>query len=88
MFNRIHQHLHVNGILVPEQCGFRRGINIQNTNFPLTNTILSSLNKKQVIAGFYCDIYKVFDILNHSVLLQIYLTMGSEEFNLTGLNLT
>jgi len=70
MFNRLNQHLNINRILVPEQYGFRRGINIENTIFPLTNTILSSLNKKQVIAELFCDISKVFDIVNHSVLLQ------------------
>jgi len=69
-FNRLNQHLNVNRILVPEQYAFRRGINIENTNFPLTNTILSSLNKKKVIAGFFGDISKVFNIVNHSVLLQ------------------
>ena len=38
--------------------------------FSITNTILSSLNKILVIAGFFCDISKDFDIGNHSVLLQ------------------
>ena len=69
-FNSLNQHLNVNRILIPEQYAFSRGINIENTNFPLTNTILSSLNKKQVIAGFFGDIAKVFNIGNHSVLLQ------------------
>jgi len=70
MFNGLNQHLNVNRIIVPEQYGFRRGINIENAIFSLTNTILSSLNKKQVVAGLLCDLSKAFDSVNHSVLLQ------------------
>jgi len=70
MFNRLNQHLNVNRIIFPEQHGFRRGINIENAIFSLTNTILSSLNKKQVVAGLFCDLSKDFDSINHSVLLQ------------------
>ena len=70
MFNRLNQHLSVNTIIVPERYGFIRGINIENAIFSLTNTILSSLNKKQVVAGLFCDLSKAFDSVNHSVLLQ------------------
>jgi hypothetical protein len=56
MFNRLNQHLNINRIIVPEQYGFRRGINIENAIFSLTKKILSSLNKKQVVAGLFCDI--------------------------------
>jgi len=70
MFNRLNQHLNINKIIVPDQYGFRRGINIENAIFSLTNTILSSLNKKQVVAGLFSDLSKAFDSVNHSVLLQ------------------
>ena len=70
MFNRLNQHLNVNRIIVPEQYGFRRGINIENAIFSLTNTILSLLNKKLMVAGLFCDLSKAFNSINHSVLLQ------------------
>ena len=70
MFNRLNQHLNVNRIIVPEQYGFRRGINIENAIFSLTNTMFSSLNKKQVVAGLFRDVSKAFDSVNHSILLQ------------------
>jgi len=70
MFNRLNQHINVNRILVPEQYGFRIGNNKENAIFSLTNTTLSSLYKKQVIARLFCDISKAFDSINHSVMLQ------------------
>ena len=70
MFNRLNQYLNINRIIVPEEYGFRRRINIENEIFSLTNTKLSSLNKKQVVAGLFCDLSKAFDTINHSVLLQ------------------
>ena len=70
MFNRLNQHLNSNRIIVSEQYGFRRGKSIDKAIYLLTNTILSSLNKKQVIAGLFCDLSKAFDSVNHSVLLQ------------------
>jgi len=70
MLNGLNQHLNINRIIVPEQYGFRRGINMENAVFSLTNTILSSLNKKQVVAGLFCDLSKAFSSVNHSALLQ------------------
>jgi hypothetical protein len=69
MYNRLNQHLNTNDIIAPEQYGFRRGKNIDNAIFTLTNTIVNAINKKQVIAGLFCDLSKAFDSVNHSILL-------------------
>jgi len=53
MYNRLNQHLNSNKIKVSEKYGFRRGKSIDNAIFSLTNTIVSALNKKQVIAGIF-----------------------------------
>jgi len=70
MYNRLNQHLNSNKIIVSEQYGFRRGKSIDNAIFSLTNTIVSGLNKKQVIAGIFYDLSKAFGSVNHSILLQ------------------
>jgi len=79
MNNRLNQHLNSNRIIVSEQYGFRRGNSIENAIFSLTNTILSSLNKKQVVVGLFCDLSKAFDSVNHSFLLQKLLYYGVRE---------
>jgi len=79
MFNRLNQHLNLNRKIVSEQYGFRRGNSTENAIFSLMNTILSSLNKKQVIAGLFYDLPKAFDSVNHSVLLQKLFYYGVQE---------
>ena len=70
MYNRLNQHLNSNNIIVPEQYGFRKGKNIENAIFSLTNTIANALDKKQVISGLFCDLSKAFDSVNHLILLK------------------
>jgi len=70
MHNRLNQHLNSNNIIALEQYGFRKEKNIDNAIFSLTNTIANALNKKQVIAGLFCDLSKAFDSVNHSISLQ------------------
>jgi len=44
MFNRLYQYVHTNAILAPEQFGFRKESNIEKAVFPLTDSVLTSLN--------------------------------------------
>ena len=43
VYNRLQQYLQANKILVPEQCGFRRGNTVERPLFTLTDNILTSL---------------------------------------------
>jgi len=69
MFNRLNQHLQTNNILVPEMFGFREGISIQQAVFILTGNILTALNQWQHVGGIFHDLSKVFDCVNHEILL-------------------
>jgi hypothetical protein len=40
--------MHINSILIPEQCGFRQGSSIENAAFKLTESVLKFINKKNV----------------------------------------
>jgi len=69
MSNRLNQHLQANNILVPEKFGFREGISIQQAFFILTDNILTALNQWQHVRGIFRDLSKVFDCVNHEILL-------------------
>lgn len=69
MFNRLYQYVYTNGILAPEQFGFRKGTRIEKAIFTLTNSILSSMNLRHQIGGIFCDLSKAFDCINHDILL-------------------
>ena len=62
-------YLQTNEILVLEQFGFRKESNIEKAVFVLTDYIITSLNRRQQIGGIFCDLTKVFDCVNHEILL-------------------
>ena len=70
MFNRLNQHLQVNGILIPEQFGYRKGISIEKPIFNLVDNILISLDQQLQIGGIFCDLTKAFDCVYHEILLK------------------
>jgi hypothetical protein len=70
MFNRLNQHLQVNGILIPEQSGYRKGISTEKPIFNLVDNILISLDQQQQIGGIFCDLTKAFDCVYHEILLK------------------
>jgi hypothetical protein len=56
-------------ILSTEQYGFRVGLRTENENYKLTNDILNAMNNKLLVGGIICDLEKVFDCVDHEILL-------------------
>ena len=51
IYNRLYTHFEKNGILVQEQFGFRRQHSTEQAAFCLINSILTAMNKNQIVGG-------------------------------------
>jgi len=70
IYRRLFDHLDNNVILNKHQYGFRSEVSTENASYILLNEILRALNNKQMVGGIFCDLHKIFDCINHAVLLQ------------------
>ena len=62
-------HLNDTNILVNEQFGFREKSSTETAMYALLNNVLSSLEKKYLVDGLFCDLHKAFDCVNQDILL-------------------
>jgi len=69
IYNRIFYHINYNHILVNEQFGFRHASSTDTATYKLTKSILTALNNKLLVDGFFWDPHKAFDCVNHDILL-------------------
>jgi hypothetical protein len=70
VYKRLFDHLNTNAILNEHQFGFRSEVSTENASHMLLNEILIAMNSKQMVGGIFCDLHKVFDCINHVVLLE------------------
>jgi hypothetical protein len=69
MYKKLFDHLNNNVALNDHQYAFRSEASTENASYVLLNEILTALNNKQMVGGIFCDLHKVFDCINHAVLL-------------------
>ena len=70
IYARLHAHIVTNNILVQEQYGFRTKTSTEHAAFALINSILTAMNRNQIVGGVFCDLQKAFNCVNHKILLE------------------
>ena len=71
IYKGLYHYLDQQKVFVSEQHGFRQKTSTKTASFTLLNTILSSLDKKEIVGGLFLDLQKVFVWVNHDILLSI-----------------
>ena len=56
--------------MAEEQFGFREKANTEIATQTFLNNILTSLDKRNLVGGLFCDLQKAFDCVNHKILFE------------------
>lgn len=68
--NELYNFFEGNNIFSEEQIGFRKNKTINLAVYKFLQTIMSSLNNKDLTVALYMDLKKAFDYVNHNILLK------------------
>ena len=69
MSNRLNSYIENNNILSSKQFGFRKGISTGDAILDFLDNVYNSINMSKHLAAVYLDLPKVFDTVNHNILL-------------------
>ena len=70
MYNRLYDYFAVSNILFNKQFGFWAGVSTEHVLLELIDQICDSFNDKNYFLGIFIDLFKVFDTVDHSLLLK------------------
>jgi len=56
-------------MLVDDQYGFREKLSTEMATYALLNNVLSSLDRRNLVGGLFCNLQKAVDCVNHEILL-------------------
>ena len=69
IYNQLELFLVKNGILFGYQFGFRKGYSTEQAILEITDTLKTTIDKKEITCGLFLDFSKAFDTVNHQILL-------------------
>jgi hypothetical protein len=65
----LYSYLNDNNILVDDHYGFREKLSTEKATYTPLNNVLSSLDRRNLVGGLFCNIQKAFDCINHEIIL-------------------
>ena len=74
--HQLYQYLHEHNILSPFQCGFRKCHSTKFAALSLADTIRRNMDQGMLTGAVFIEFQKVFDTVNHNLLLQKLSYMG------------
>ena len=81
MYNRLQKYLKDQNILYNKQFGFRTGHSAQHAIAQLADQIYEAFEKNEYTLGVLIDLSKVFNVVDHSILLRKLELYGITERN-------
>jgi hypothetical protein len=70
IYTRLYDHISTNTLITNDQHGFRSTTSTQTASYALLNKILTGMNNNCIVGGFFCDLEKTFNCVNHKILLE------------------
>lgn len=70
VYKRVLSFLVQNNIISDSQHGFRNNRSTESAIYNYLDSILKSLDGKEIVSGIFLDLSKAFDLINHKILLE------------------